>query len=424
MHIGQVLFILGVFLMVTGDWPSHALPAAHWALALRPLSWPWLYLALVFASFVFLALDGTLRLARQTAVHFLRPYVYVLAAGFMLSVIFSLMPLFSWLAFGAFLAIVGFASAAAQIVEEERWLAATSVAMAAAALLLALRVIIWRLDEGLTSSAVHVGNNAWWGKHQISWVLNLLAPFLLARFLQERTLAASALHGVAWLASGAAIYLLFTRAGSVAFVLTTVVLCAFNTRYWRRGVILLAIFTGLTLLLVARSPDMASQVAASLVRPNQDRGMGIRQEVWRETLRMIGDHPLTGIGLGTYDDVAYTQYKSQDDGRHFFWNGWHAHNVFLHILAEAGLIGFLAWCYLWYAILRFLLRQWRTGDPVARLNSTAALCFLVGFFVVSLTENLIAARVHASFRMNLTLVLLAVYGIRRAYTHLAASDVR
>lgn len=422
--MGQVLFLLGIFVMMTGEWPSQALPDTPWALPLRLLAWPWLYLALVAASFVFLALHGTLRPARQTTVDFLRPYINALAAGFLLSVIFSLVPSLSWLAFGAFLTIVGFALAAAQIVEEERWLAATSVAMAAAALLLALRVIIWRFDEGLTSGAFHIGNTAWLGKLQIAWVLNLLAPLLLARFLQERAVAASALHGAAWLVSGAAIHLLFSRAGSVAFVLTTVALCAFNPHYWRRWAILLAIFTGLTLVLVARSPDMSGHVATSLVRVDQDTGMRIRQEVWRETLRMIGDHPLTGIGLGTYDDVAYTQYRPQGD-RHFFRNGWHAHNVFLHILAETGLIGFLAWCCLWYSIARFLLRQWRTGDPVARLNSTAALCFILAFFVVSQTENLIAARVHAGFRMNLVLVLLVVYGMRQAYSRpSAALDVR
>jgi len=175
-------------------------------------------------------------------------------------------------------------------------------------------------------------------------------------------------------------------------------------------------------MLVALSPAMSTRVVASLMHVEQDAGLITRLDVWRETFRMITDHPIVGIGLGTYDDVAYSRYRTVGDP-HFFCNGWHAHNVFLHVLAETGTIGFLAWCYLWYTIVRYLVRRWRQGDLSVRLNSTAALCVLLAFVVLSMTEDLIAARVHASLRMNLTLGLLIVYGIRLASGTGAAASV-
>ena len=135
----------------------------------------------------------------------------------------------------------------------------------------------------------------------------------------------------------------------------------------------------------------------------------MRRAVWRDTVPMIKDHPLTGIGLGTYDDVAYSQYRSVGE-REFFRNGWHAHNVVLHVLAETGIIGFAAWCYFWFAIVRFLLRHWTERDESDRLHSVTGVCLVLAFFVLSLTEVLIAARVHASLRMNLTLALFLGYG--------------
>src|SRR5262249_27764884 len=245
--------------------------------------------------------------------------------------------------------------------------------------------------------AFHIGNNAWLGKLQIAWVLNLLAPLLLVQFVRGRAVLVSSLYGSAWLLAGGAIHLLFSRTGSLTFAVTTLSLCALNFRSWRRWLILLATLGILALPLIAVSGAMSTYVVGSLIGFQRDTGIIMRQGVWRETVQMITDHPVTGIGLGTYDDVAYSQYSLPKD-RHFFRNGWHAHNVFLHMLAETGTVGFLAWCYLWYTIVRYLVRRWRDGDPSVRLNGSAALCVVLGFFMLSLTEDVIAARVHASLR--------------------------
>src|SRR5262249_15887127 len=153
-------------------------------------------------------------------------------------------------------------------------------AIAVAALFLAIRVIIWRFDEGLAVPAFHVRNNAWLGKLQIAWVLNLLAPLLLARFIQEQAIAARAFYGLTWLFTGAAIHLLFSRMGSLTFVVTTLSLCVLSPRYWRRWLTLIAIFVGVTFLLIALSGAMSTYVADSLIGFQRDSGIIMRQGVW------------------------------------------------------------------------------------------------------------------------------------------------
>jgi O-antigen ligase len=426
--IGRGLFLAGIFLMVTGDWPqSVILPNRGGVVPLQCLAWawPWVYLVLLATSLVFLMSSGVLRVTRATTSDFLLLPLVILTATFLLSVVFSQVPALSWWAFGCFLAIVGFTLAVARIGEDETFVAGLSIVLAAAAVFLAVRVIAWRFDEGLTLRGFHIRNNAWLGKNQISWVLNLLAPLLLARFLAERAMAATLFYGGAWFLVGAAVYLVFSSTGVAVFVLTTLSLCALNAHYWRRWLILLTGFMGLALGLIAVSTKPSTELFAALIHPGQDASGLVRQVIWRQTVQMIVDHPITGIGLGTYDDVAYSQYHIMsllvtrgNEGNawyaQFFRSGWHAHNTHLHLLAETGAVGFLAWCYLWFTIVRFLLRRWRDGDMPGRLNSSAVLCLLLAFFVHSMTDVLVAARVHASLRMNLTLALLVIYGIRLA----------
>jgi O-antigen ligase len=419
---GRVLFLAGIFLMVTGDWPRFLLPSQRWGMPLSILAWPWLYLMLLAASFVLLVSGGVLRLARSTTTDFLHPPLALLTLTFLLSVAFSQAPLLSQWAFGCVLGLVGFTLAVARILEDETSMTWIPIVIAAAALFLAIRVILWRLDEGLIAFAFHVRNNAWLGKIQIAWVLNVIAPFLLAGFLRERRVVAAVSYGGAWLLSGAAIYVLFSKAGSLTFALTALSLCLLNARSWRRWLPPLVGVIGLVALITA-SPTMSTRLVVSLIHPDRDPGIAMRQGIWRQTLRMIVDRPVIGVGLGTYDDVAHTQYGPLADP-HFFRNGWHAHNMFLHILAETGAVGFLAFCYLGFTIARFLFRRWRDDEGRGRPNSAAVLCFLLAFVVLSMTEAMIAARVHASLRMNLVLALLVIYGIRLASRPHAASTTR
>jgi len=71
------------------------------------------------------------------------------------------------------------------------------------------------------------------------------------------------------------------------------------------------------------------------------QSMDFRIAVWRETLPMVRDFPLFGVGLGAFEDV-FPHYQSPP------WNSvevWEAHNDYLELLSSAGVVGFglLAW---------------------------------------------------------------------------------
>jgi putative inorganic carbon (hco3(-)) transporter len=79
---------------------------------------------------------------------------------------------------------------------------------------------------------------------------------------------------------------------------------------------------------------------------------------WQAAIGMATDHPLTGVGFGTYQ-IAYPKYALMN---------WplalgHAHNYYLNLLAEIGVIGLSAYLMAWIVIIRLTLRvlNQRTG---------------------------------------------------------------
>jgi len=84
-----------------------------------------------------------------------------------------------------------------------------------------------------------------------------------------------------------------------------------------------------------------------------------RLELWKDTLRMAGDHPLFGVGPGCFDTALPAYHDSASAVTH-------AHDQFLHVLAELGLCGLLPFLLL----LRYAQRAVRRG--AARLHDDAA----------------------------------------------------
>ncbi len=116
---------------------------------------------------------------------------------------------------------------------------------------------------------------------------------------------------------------------------------------------------------------------------------------WRAAWRMVSDNPLLGVGIGNYVPV-YPAYALP---------GWedpmgHAHNYYLNIAAEAGLIGLGGYLFLWGAILWHGWRVYRGAEYQWRGITLGILGVMVAFGVHSLFDNLY---VHG---MNIHLALL------------------
>ena len=420
---GLWFFLAGLFFMITGDGPSTTVTASRWTTPVPFLAWPWLYLVLLGVGAACIVAGGGVKSWRLPHFRFLVKPLAALLAVFFLSAVTSQVHSLSAI---AFVSVVGIACAGwlfGVIIEGERVGRSIWPVIAIALLLLAVRVILWRRDEGLNVVAFQVINNAWLGKLQLAWVFNLLAPLLLARAMSEPRAPLAALYGSAWAVTGVATYLLFSRMGSIVFAMTTLGVWILNPTQWRKVLLILIVGAAIGAGLAARSGRMTRYVVSTILAPDRNPGVDLRLSAWRDAVHLFRSRPITGTGLGTYDEVTYRLDGTTADP-YFRQQGWHAHNVYLHLLAETGILGLTAWCYFWYVIVAHLLGVWRHAGTRDRLAVAGALWAVLAFLVLSISEVMIGARVHASLRMNLTIGLVVVLGLHLARRASVVSDDR
>jgi putative inorganic carbon (HCO3(-)) transporter len=104
---------------------------------------------------------------------------------------------------------------------------------------------------------------------------------------------------------------------------------------------------------------------------------------WQAAQNMARDYPWLGVGLGNYE-VAYPTYRLIN------WDKplGHAHNYYLNILAEAGIIGLFAYLGLWASILWFTWKARSHPDTVHRSLMVGLFGTWIYLAVHSLLDNL------------------------------------
>jgi len=106
--------------------------------------------------------------------------------------------------------------------------------------------------------------------------------------------------------------------------------------------------------------------------------IGLRYMLWQAGWRMWLDNPIFGVGIGQYP-VHLAQYASPQVPTHYL--GLVAHNMYISMLAETGIVGFGLFMLLLVAALRYLLRAVTAGDPeTASLSKAWLIVFLVMLF--------------------------------------------
>jgi O-antigen ligase len=142
----------------------------------------------------------------------------------------------------------------------------------------------------------------------------------------------------------------------------------------------LVLLAGVAALAAAISPGFRQQMLPALTDAETNAG---RIAIFAANLDVVADHPLLGLGFGRYQKAARPYYERHPraDRRS------HAHNNFLQIAAESGLVGLAAWTLLFATALRFGIEAVRrTSDPDVRTTALGACLGLVGFLVGGLTQ--------------------------------------
>ncbi len=244
---------------------------------------------------------------------------------------------------------------------------------------------------------------AWTGKQRVALSLRLALP--AAAGLISLGLLVSWSRG-AWLAYGAAVAVVVLahtrRAAPVVIVLAGLAALA------------AAVSGGAELLpasMVNRLADLREYVGLVDVARTEvtDANFSVIERLahWQAALSMWRDHLWLGVGAGNYA-VAYAGYNLP----RWYEPLGHAHNIYLNFAAEAGLLGLLAYLWLWLASLWQAVRSAASGDRFAAAVGAGVLGALVHATVHNLFDNLWVQHIYLT--LALLLGLLPVFGARNS----------
>ena len=132
---------------------------------------------------------------------------------------------------------------------------------------------------------------------------------------------------------------------------------------------------------------------------NQDDPTTGRLHFWEGTLEIIREHPVIGTGLGAFS-VAYTRY----DTRNGTYRLEQAHNDYLQLLADAGIVGAVLGLVFVGVLFRVALKRAASSD---KFRSGVAKGALTGCFAV-LVHSFFDFTLHTTANALLFLLLAAL----------------
>lgn len=129
--------------------------------------------------------------------------------------------------------------------------------------------------------------------------------------------------------------------------------------------------------------DLPKAVDVTPPGSSYDASQELRWAIWQNTLVMVEEHPILGVGLGNHK-LMYPLYARRAVVEKLFSELsqlMNVHNDYLQALSETGLIGFLLLAWFAWVLIRTCLFLLRKASPDKKLMTMALMTGLLGLFV-------------------------------------------
>lgn len=198
-----------------------------------------------------------------------------------------------------------------------------------------------------------------------------------------------------------------SRGAWIAGILVLFLVLVYRQRYFLGLVPLVLIGVGV-LVWRGNLPALLDRIGSSGIVS----GWQGRIEIWSRALYMIQDFPFTGIGAGTFDEIAHTFYP-------FFliepgYKVGHAHNLLLQVAVDLGLPGLIAFLSLllatfWSALhsIKFYCRANQNAFEVLAWAAMVSLIGMLAHGMLDATTWIIGRGAFVPFAVIGTLMALA-----------------
>lgn len=243
----------------------------------------------------------------------------------------------------------------------------------------------------------------WPGKNMLGLFLVLNASFAFGLLIYFKGLSQKAKWWTlsVLLLNMACLAITFSRGAWVSLIGVLVVLAVLRPK-----IFIPVIVSGILFFLFLSPEGMKSRLFS--IGDMKERNVKERLYIWDSALNMAKDHPLTGVGLGNFYEQYLNHYKNKQV--RLEWAGEHAHNLYLHILAEMGILGFVALIGLLLVLLiKGVLASYEEQDPFLKGIRLGGVLALSAYAVYSLTDSTFNGNFSnaSMFHVNLYLAIIA-----------------
>jgi len=123
--------------------------------------------------------------------------------------------------------------------------------------------------------------------------------------------------------------------------------------------------------------------------------MGERLEGWRAAWTIFKDHPVFGAGVGNFKPIVLRMIAKGEISDNIKKYS-QPHNLFLYVMAECGLVGFIAVVGV-FAVPLWVMVSLARKDALQRSIAYGGIILIIGFIHFGLTESIFGRNINVSF---------------------------
>ncbi len=163
----------------------------------------------------------------------------------------------------------------------------------------------------------------------------------------------------------------------VGLAMGEILLLFLGSKRIRRSIVILVLFTVISFIIFSIHSILVGNNLLSFFHTRLDPYSASKVEriyIWKASIKMFLDHPITGIGIGTFP-LVYPSYKLPE-AREFSMS--FAHNLLLNLLVETGIFGFLSFLAFIVSLYKRGLRLYKEAQDDFTLTLIASLTAYLG----------------------------------------------
>ena len=208
--------------------------------------------------------------------------------------------------------------------------------------------------------------------------LCIFLPLLLIEFFERKLLGKYYwLAGLAFCICSAGLVFNATRGAWLAVAIVSAVLLIYYMFKNKRNLAVSIIFVALISTVLVNNPKFMYRLD-TIDDFNKYQSNTERILIWQSAWNMFKDHPILGVGLGQYTENYQQKYISPQAKEP---NLTHAHNNFMQMLAENGIVGFVGFLIMFgYIIFKNLIAWFKGRNVYALMIVSATVCLLLQGF--------------------------------------------